>query len=171
VQGIPKDWSPISGSVDQWQWAEGKIRAHSTTFDTILASKKIYGGVSLSVVAGSTNREASLAIRMQDAGNGYVIIFAPAGTSRENAGQIVLVKRMSGDETTLASYNGRIFSSLGSSAKISVNATGPWIEARLNDVPVLRVKDTTFASGLIGLRVYGDGDSPCDATFSTLTFY
>jgi hypothetical protein len=60
---------------------------------------------------------------------------------------------------------------MGQSAKITVAAQGPSFEIRLNDVTVLRVKDTTFDSGFIGLRIYGDPNSPCDATFSNLTFH
>jgi len=35
---------------------------------------------------------------------------------------------------------------------------------------ILRTEDTTFASGLIGLRIYGDPIKPCDATFLKVTF-
>jgi hypothetical protein len=41
----------------------------------------------------------------------------------------------------------------------------------LNDVTILKTNDTTFASGFIGLRVYGWGDVPCDGTFSNLTVH
>lgn len=171
VQGIPRHWSVLRGDSEQWNWANGKICGHSTTFETILASEKEYHNVTLSAIASSTNREASLAIRMQDADNGYLVIFAPGGTPRPDAGHIALVKRLGGSETTLADYHGRVFSSLGQSAKITVDAQGPLIEVRLNDVRVVRVMDSTFITGLIGLRIYGDPDNPCDATFSNLTFH
>lgn len=170
VQGIPRHWSVLRGESEQWNWANGKICGHSTTFETILASEKEYHDVTLSAIAGSTNREASLAIRMQDADNGYIIIFAPGGTPREDAGHIALVKRSGGSETTLAYYQGRVFASMGQSAKITVTAQGPLIEVRLNDVRVVRVMDSTFITGLIGLRIYGDPHFPCDATYSNLTF-
>ena len=60
---------------------------------------------------------------------------------------------------------------MGQSAKVAVTAQGPLIEVRLNDVRVLRVMDTTFTTGFIGLRIFGDGDYPCDSTFSNLTFH
>jgi hypothetical protein len=123
----------------------------------------------LSAVASTTNREASLAIRLQDANNGYLIIFAPADTLRDDAGHISLIKKTDGNEVTLASYYGRL-SSMGQSAKITVAARGSVMEVRLNDVRVLRVMDTTFATGHIGLRIFGDPDYPCDATFSNVTF-
>jgi hypothetical protein len=134
----------------------------------VLASGKEYRDVTESVIAGSSNREASLAIRLQDADNGYFIVFAPAGTPRDDAGHIALLRRTEGQETTLATYTGHVFSSMGQTAKITVIARGPVLEARLNDTRVLRVMDTTFASGLVGLRIYGDPDYPCDTTFSNL---
>src|ERR1700690_121669 len=115
VQGIPRHWSVLRGDGEQWNWANGKICAHSTALETILASEKEYHNVTLSAVAGSTNREASLAIRMQDADNGYLVIFAPGGTPRPDAGHIALVKRSGGSETILAYYQGRVFASMGQS--------------------------------------------------------
>ena len=82
-----------------------------------------------------------------------------------------MVKRVAGEETQIASYQGRVFSTLGQAAKITVIAKGPWFEGRLKDVTVFRVKDTTFSSGFIGLRIYGWADSPCDAEYSNLTFH
>lgn len=77
IRGIPNDWSVLSGSPDQWSWNDGVISGHSTTGDSILASSKEYRNFTLSVIAGTTNREASLAIRFQDADNGYILFFTP----------------------------------------------------------------------------------------------
>ena len=127
VRGIPANWSVISGDHEQWHWANGEISAHSTTSDSILASGNKYSNITLSAVASTTNREASLAIRMQDANNGYLIVFIPEGTLvNDRLGQISLVKKTAGNEVTLASYHGRMFSSLGQSAKIAVRH-GPGI--------------------------------------------
>ena len=170
IQSIPKDWSVISGNSEQWNWTNGKINAHSTTGETILASSKEYHNVTLSAIASTTNREASLAIRMQDANNGYIVIFAPGGTPRVDAGHISLIKKESGSETTLATYQGGMFLAMGQSAKITVAAQGPLIEVYLNGARVLRVMDSTFITGLIGLRIFGDPEYPCDATFAKVTF-
>jgi hypothetical protein len=167
IQGIPKDWSVLSGDSEQWNWTNGAICGHSTAGDSILASGKEYYNVTLSAIASTTNREASLAIRMLDANNGYLIVFTPWEYGK---GQISLVKRLSGDETVLASYHGGIFSSIDKSAKIAVTARGPLIEVRLNSTRVLRVMDTTFSTGLIGFRIFGEANWPCDATFSKVTF-
>ena len=171
LRSIPTDWTVIDGDSEQWRWANGKINAHSDTGETILASGKDYRDVTLSVIANSTNREASLVFRLQDANNGYFVIFAPPGTPRDDAGRIFLVKRTGGNDVTLAAYQGRVFSTIGSSAKISVTARGPEIDIYLKDARVLRVKDTTFHTGLIGLRIFGDPDSPCDATYANVTFH
>ena len=173
IQGIPANWSVIDGDSNGWHWADGKINAHSSTFESILASSKAYGDVALSAIVSTTNREASLAIRLQDANNGYLIIFGPAGTPYpwNPAGYILLVKKTDGNEVALASYQGRMLSSVGQSAKMEVIARGAVMEVRLNDVRVLRVMDTTYATGFIGLRIFGDPDYPCDATFSNVTFH
>jgi hypothetical protein len=44
------------------------------------------------------------------------------------------------------------------------------LEIRLNDHTVLQKQDPEFASGSIGLRVYGDSAGTCDATFSNVTY-
>ena len=154
-------------------WANGAIHAHSSAGETILASTREYRDVTLSVTASTTNREASLAIRMRDADNGYIVIFAPVGTPcpwNEN-GYIALIRKKAGEEVTLRSYNGRIFSVLGPAARIAVTAKGPWMTVRLNDVTVFRVADTNYSSGFIGLRIFGTEEYPCDATFSRLIFH
>jgi RNA polymerase sigma factor (sigma-70 family) len=167
IQGIPKDWSVLSGNADQWSWENGKICGHSTTGDTILASGREYHNVTLSAIACTTNREASLAIRMQDAHNGYFIVFVPFSS---DDGLINLIKRLGGDETVLASYHGRLSSSADRTAKITVTARGPLIEVRLSGTRILRIIDSTFSTGLIGFRIFGEANWPCDATFSRVTF-
>ncbi len=173
VQGIPKDWSILSGNVDQWAWANGEINAHSITGDAILASSKQYHNVTLSVIAGTTNRDADIALRMQDADNGYFVLFVPDGTpwAKENGSHISVIKRTAGDEVTLATFKRGGLATPGQSAKITVVAKGSEIEVRLNDNRILNVYDTTFDSGFIGLRICGDPKKPCNATFANLSFY
>jgi hypothetical protein len=167
IRSIPTDWSVISGDREQWKWANGKINAHSTTGDSILASGKDYGDVTLSAILRANRREASLAIRLQDANNGYLIVLNPWN----DAGHIFLIKKTYGNEVTLAAYMGRVFSSKGTSAKITVVVRGPLIEVRLNNTSILKVTDTTYATGVIGLRIYGSPDYPCDASFASVTFH
>jgi RNA polymerase sigma factor (sigma-70 family) len=173
IQGIPKDWSILSGNSDQWNWSDNTINGHSTTGDSILASTRQYGDVTVSAMVSTTNKEASLALRMQDADNGYLAVFAPDGTpvtkvDRDTA-KIVLIKRSAGAEKELAIFKRRKLSAPGQLEKLTFSAKGPRLEIRLNDVPILKTNDTTFTSGFIGLRVYGWGDFPCDGVFSNLT--
>jgi RNA polymerase sigma factor (sigma-70 family) len=173
VQGIPKGWSVLSGDVDQWTWATGKINAHSTTGDCLLASAKEYHDVTMSATVGTTNRDADFALRMQDADSGYLVLFVPNGTpwSADNGCLVSLLRKTAGEESTLAMYRGRGISEAGQSAKITATVKGPWFEVQLNGVTIIRTKDTTYASGFIGLRIYGQEDKPCDATFSNFMFY
>src|SRR6516162_9637571 len=66
---IQGQWSALNSGEDQWNWVNGKIVAHSTNGESILASSREYRNVTLSAIVGTTNREASLAVRMQDADN------------------------------------------------------------------------------------------------------
>ncbi len=170
MRTIQSEWSAISGDNGQWVFADGQIEAHTTTGDSILASSKKYGDVTFSAIAKTTNREASLAFRMQDAANGYILNFTPVGSPGEPNGFVRLRKRIGNDETTLAIYQGPRLVATGKSAKIKVVTKGSLIQVFLNGANVLRAHDTTFTTGYIGFRVYGWGDYPCDATFSRVKF-
>ena len=170
VRGAPAGWSVVEGGMDQWKVTNGVIHGHSVDGDSLLLSERKYRNVTLSATVGTTNREASLAIRFQDPANGYFVLFAPDGL-RDWPGRIALYKRTDWNESVIASYHGRVFSTMGQSVKVSVTAHGPSFEVRLNDVTVLETQDATFDSGYIGLRIFGDSDSPCDATYSNLTFH
>jgi hypothetical protein len=168
IIGIPENWSVLAGDASQWKWADGKINAQSTNGDTILASAQNYRDVSISTILSTTSRDADIALRLQDAQNGYFILFVPDGTpwAADNGSHISLIKRKDGQEESLASFKRK---GLPQSAKISVSAKGPAIEVRLNDAVILNVIDNTFKSGYIGLRVCGDSIKPSDATFAQLT--
>jgi hypothetical protein len=171
IQGIPKDWSILSGSTDQWNWSDNTIYGHTTNGDSILASTKQYGDVTVSAIVSTTNREASLVLRMQDADNGYLAAFVPDGTpaARGNTSKITLLKRTLGEERELAIFKRRGLSAPGQLEKFTFSAKGRQLEIRLNDVTVIKTNDTAFTAGFIGLRVYGDPTIPCDGVFSNLT--
>jgi hypothetical protein len=170
MRTIQSEWLAISGDNGQWVFADGQIEAHTINGDSILASSEKYGDVTFSATAKTTNREASLAFRMQDAANGYILNFTPVGSPGEPNGFVRLRKRVGNDETTLAVYQGPRLAATGKSAKIKVVAKGSLIQVFLNGANVLRAHDTTFTTGSIGFRVYGWGDFPCDATFSRVKF-
>jgi hypothetical protein len=173
MRSIRSEWSVISGDSGQWSLENGQIKAHSATGDSIFASSEEYGDITFSAIASTPNREATLAIRMQDAANGYLIVFVPSNSPRDPAGFIRLVKRTSGDETTIAAYQKQKLKLLGTrqSAKIKVVARDSLIEIFVNGVKVIQTNDWAFATGFIGFRIYGQADAPCDATFSKVTFH
>jgi len=168
---IWNEWSVLDGNDEQWSFGHGKIHAHSAEGEGILASPQLYGDVTYSATVSTTNREASLAIRLQDAGNGYLILFAPAHTPCpwNRTGFVAVIKKVSGNETTLASYNKRKISTIGQTARLKVITHGPSIEVQLNGTKILQVNDSTFATGRIGLRMFGTPDFPCDAMYSRVT--
>jgi hypothetical protein len=167
---IPKGWSTIDGSVDQWTSWNGKIRGHTSTGESLLVSTKEYRDVTVSAYASTTNREASLAVRMEDADNGYIAIFGPGVIPAALAHGLFLIRRIGGQDETIGVYRGRILNASGASAKLTLKAKGPWLEVFLNNKSVIRVKDKTFSSGFIGQRMYGTEEYPCDAAFFNLTF-
>jgi DNA-directed RNA polymerase subunit RPC12/RpoP len=145
VKTISTEWSVLDGNDDQWSFTGGKIHAHSTEGQSILASKKEYGAVTYSAIVSTTNREATLAIRLQDAGNGYLILFAPARTPCpwNRTGFVAIIKKVSGTDTTLVTYKKRKLSTLGQTAKIKVIAHGPAILVLLNGTKILETSDST----------------------------
>jgi fructan beta-fructosidase len=172
MRSIRSEWTVISGDSGAWSFERGEIKAHSTTGDSILASSNKYGDVTFSAVAGSPDLAASLAIRLQDANNGYLIVFAPANTRVNPNGYILLAKRTSGNQSAIAIYKKQKVLTVGHSAKIKVVARGSAIEVFLNGTKVMQAEDTTFATGYIGLRICGYSSSyPCDATFSHVNCY
>jgi serine/threonine protein kinase len=171
IRGIPRDWSCLSGDISQWDSAGNVIYGHTSNGDSILASARQYDDVTLSAMVSTTNREATLAFRMQDPDDGYLACFGPDGTATAswNGGHIWLIKRKGGEEKQLATFNRGGLSAPGQFEKLTVIARGPRLEVRLNDVTIMHATDRTFAAGFIGLRIYGDSKYPCDGVFSNLT--
>lgn len=173
TRAVWANWSVLDGNGDQWSLAYGKIHAHSVDGQSILASEEVYGDVTYSATVSTTNREASLMIRMKDAGNGYLILFAPVHTPCpwNRSGFIAVIKKVDGNETNIANYSKRNMLSIGQTARIKVVARGPLIEVFVNGTKILHVSDATFSSGHIGLRLFGDPTYPCDSTYSRITFH
>jgi DNA-directed RNA polymerase subunit RPC12/RpoP len=167
---IWSNWSALSGSKAQWNFAHGKITGRSTTGESMLASPEKYADVTFSATVQITNREASLAIRMQDRNNGYLVVFVSNGARMiRNNGYIALEKETSGNMTILATSRG-YSSSLGQTARITVIAQGTLVEVRVNGKKLLQARDSTFTTGSIGIQVFGNPNFPGDATFSKVSF-
>jgi len=112
------------------------------------------------------NREASLALRMQDARNGYILIFVPTGSRGGNAG-LYLVRRTNGRETTLA-WTQTNLPSIGEWANLAISVTEYHFVVSLNGQVLINYTDqnsSRIPSGAVGFRVYGDRQSPCSARF------
>jgi len=173
IRNMPADWSAVTGDLDQWSWSGGKITTHNEDGDSLLLSSKEYGDFTMSVTAGTSTREASLAFRMQDRNNGYILVFCPAGTpwTSRFAAELLLVERTSGGERRLASFAGRKFISFGQQAKFEITARGPLIVVRMNGIKVIQAKDSSFPTGRIGFRTYADRGIPSDSTFSKLIIH
>ena len=125
MRSIQSEWSAISGDNGQWSWAGGKIEGHTVTGDSVFASSKKYGDVTFSAVVGTPNREATLAFRLQDATNGYSVVFAPGNTpGNDGPGFVRLNKIINANETRLGTYQGKRMVAAGKSAKIKVVAQG-----------------------------------------------
>jgi serine/threonine protein kinase len=171
IQGIPRDWSVLKGGTNQWNWTDNAITGHTTNGDSILASTREYGNVTVSAMVSTTNREAALVLRFKDADNGYLAVFVPDGTpaARDDTSKISLLRRTAGEEKELALFIRRGLSAPGQLEKLTFSARGSRLEVRLNEVTIMSTNDPTFRSGYIGLRVYGDPKYPCDGVFSNLT--
>lgn len=76
---IWKHWTALSGSKDQWSYADGKLTGHSTTGQSMLASPGKYRDVTFSANVQLTGGEGAIAIRMQDEDNGYYIVLGGGG--------------------------------------------------------------------------------------------
>jgi DNA-directed RNA polymerase subunit RPC12/RpoP len=168
---IWKNWPALDGDKSQWNFSNGEISGHSTAGESTLASPQKYGDVTFSATLHTANREATLAIRLQDKESGYFIVFAPDGTPfLGNRGYIALIKKSSGVSSRLDTYTKKNMASIGQTAKIKVVARGPLIEVWVNGTKLLHARDSVFATGNIGIRVYGNPNYPCDATFSKVRF-
>jgi Domain of Unknown Function (DUF1080) len=164
-------WPALDGDKSQWNFSNGEISGHSAAGESTLASPQKYGDVTFSATLHTTNREATLAIRLQDKENGYFIVFAPDGTPNlGNRGYIALIKKSSGVNSNLETYTKKNMAAIGQTAKIKVVANGPLIEVWVNGTKLLHASDSTFATGNIGIRVFGNAKYPGDATFSKVTF-
>ena len=76
---IWKHWAAVSGSKDQWSYADGKLTGHGTAGQSMLASPGKYKDVTFSATVQLTGGEGAIAIRMQDAANGYFIVLGGGG--------------------------------------------------------------------------------------------
>ncbi len=164
----------MDGDANNWSFDGDKIHAHSAEGDALFASEKQYQDVTISATVNTPNREASFGDwHAENARNGYLIAFAPVDTPCywNKTGFVSVIRLVSGNATTLAIYNKEKLSAIGQTAKLKVIARGPSIEVQINGEKILHVSDSTFSSGRIALRIYGEPNFPCDTTYSAVTIH
>ena len=76
---IWKHWTAVSGSQAQWSFANGKLTGNGAAGQSMLVSPGKYNDVTFSATVQLTGGEGAIAIRMQDADNGYYIILGGGG--------------------------------------------------------------------------------------------
>jgi len=176
VSCLVDEWTISGNGVGKWKCNEGTISGHSNSLDSLLLSKETYRDITLSAEVSTTNREASLALRMNDDGSdGYLIVFIPDGVEFANQyagglGEISVKERNDYSEVTLDSYHASNFPRSGETSLVRVVAEGTSIKVFLNKSLVINITDATFTSGHIGIRIFGDTSIPCDALFRNVLF-
>ena len=158
------DWTAIGG---HWSGPEGGVvRGEIEQSDGLYLYRETYRDFTVAAEVQAEDREASLALRMQDERNGYLVIVVPEGARGANPG-IYLAKRQHGEHSFLASSQQQL-PTIGEWAGISVRAIGARIEVSVNGTRVIDVSDTSatsFTSGKLGFRIYGDASGGCHANF------
>lgn len=130
----------------------------------------VYGDTDFGVDVSTTDREASIAFRAQDAANLYEVIFEPDGLPWRGGGNggIWLDRRENYVGNTIGYAHPAAFPKAGEVARLRVVAIGPHITVYLNGAVVLSLDDDRYGSGKVGLRIFGDSSLPCDAVFANV---
>jgi serine/threonine protein kinase len=161
------DWIAIGGT-----WIgpnDGVVHGETAAFEGLYLYRQTYTDFTFTTEAQAVDREASVAFRMQDANNGYVVIMIPTGAIGGNPG-IYLAKRVQGVYSFLASTQQHL-PAVGQWASISIQVLGMRMQVSVNGTVVLDVADTAvphFTQGRIGFRIYGDTAAPCHANFRNM---
>jgi hypothetical protein len=161
-------WTAIGG---QWTWLEpGLLYGETDSLDGLFLYEKYYEDFTFSADVQALDREASLAFRMQDSANGYLVIFVPQGASGANPG-LWLAKRVDGAHSFLAHYGAGNLPFVEDWVSLSVQVSGSRFRVYLNGTLAIDFTDTSapaFTSGRLGFRIYGDTSAPCHAYFRNI---
>jgi hypothetical protein len=163
------EWLALSG---QWSWpGPGLLYGESEDLDGLILYQQDYADLSFSAEVQALDREASLAVRMLDGDNGYLVTLIPRGSKGGNPG-VWLVKRVHGGDTFPASSSQNL-PSVGEWTTLSVQATGARFIISLNDQVAIDYTDAdsaapAFPFGQLGFRVYGEATAPCHAYFRNI---
>ncbi|OGF48701.1 MAG: hypothetical protein A2231_09555 [Candidatus Firestonebacteria bacterium RIFOXYA2_FULL_40_8] len=108
------------------------------------------------------NREGSLAFRVIDKNNLYILVLNPK-TSDEAQGSILLIRRIKGKETYFAGCEQ--YFRVKEQVKMKVICEGKKIDIYINDKFSLSVEDGNISSGFVGFRLFGDFFNGSNAYF------
>jgi hypothetical protein len=151
----------------EWDFDDlSDIRGSISNGDGLLLLDSSVTDFAFSADVFAENREASLALRMQDARNGYLVIFVPRNSRGGNPG-LYLVRRADGRETTLTWSNVNL-PSVNEWVSLSVVVSGNTFSVFMNGQPMITYTDSDESRirfGAVGFRIYGQRQSPCSARF------
>jgi hypothetical protein len=146
------------------------VTARITDGNALLVSPSEYEDVQIEAAVSTPNREASLAVRVRDEGNFYLAIFLPDGvpTLQGRSGGVWLYKSTDGVGTFLMTGRPTAFAQAGDTIRLRLVARASTLTLFMNGREVIRAVDETHRTGRVGLRIFGDKDGPCDATFASV---
>lgn len=153
-------WEVISG---EWKEQDNVLKGSSGSGDGFIFIKdKTYKNFTLECNIKVENREGSIAFRVVDKNNMYILVFNPK-VSKDAQGSVLLIRRIKGKETYFAGAELYVKSNCWIKLKLIVE--GKTIRVYANDKFILSVDDENLSEGKVGLRVFGDFLSGCDAYF------
>ena len=154
------NWEVLSGN---WKVVDGGINGNSGGGDGLILFKGPFlKNFTLECKISVENREGSLAFRVSDKNNMYLLVLSPK-TDEESQGSILLIRRVKGKETYFA--GAEQYFKIKEFVKIKIVCDGNKIDAYVNDKFAVSVEDANLPSGLAGLRVYGDFFNGAAASF------
>jgi serine/threonine-protein kinase len=161
------EWIAIGGT---WTGPDGGVvRGETDASDGLYLYQQTYTDFTFAAEVQAVDREASLAFRMQDDQNGYLVIIVPTGARGGNPG-VYLAKRFQGGHSFLASSQQHA-PAAAEWIGVSVRAVDTRIQVSMNGTLVFDISDTStpaLTSGKVGFRIYADALGPCHANFRNI---
>lgn len=153
-------WEIVSGD---WKAENGMIKGSSGGGEGLLLLKdKLFANFTLECRIKVENREGSLAFRVKDKDNLYLLVFNPK-ISDESQGSVLLIRRLNGKETYFAGSEQYVWRNEW--VKLKISAVKEKLEVYVNGKMTVSVDDKNLKEGRAGLRVFGDFFNGCDAYF------
>ena len=154
-------WQKVSGD---WAQEGETLKGSSGGGDGLLFfGTKNFKNFTVECKIKVAHREGSLVFRALDKDNLYILVFNPK-TAADAQGSILLIRRVKGKETYFG--GAEVYVPLNEWTKIKVISEGKKIDVYMDGRFILSVDDDNLPfEGKVGLRVFGDFFSGCDANF------